>query len=589
MKRIYLLITSCVALLVGNTASAQIGSSVITFFAPDSINNLTICPGCPTGAYLRTATTGYTNGETAQIDINWGDGNTESNTVTFVQQNYFTPDMATHTYAVAGVYTVIFNFADTHGNVGADTLYVNVSPNCGMVYTGAALDTDNNGTGDVYLHNALFDFTGSNAITTTHTLNYYSGTGNGYVLGLDNTYTPYSVSVNPAWLATNNYILSPSTPSSVSVDLSGCPSLDDMAPFILVCDPANPAAQTDLAINYVYGWGYRAGFQTGFLHINVCNFSCSGSQNADLSITFESLLSVYSHNIPGATITGNTINANLNVNGCTTYTIYFDVPGATPASTPLTFTSSIMPVGVTDFDPSNNTNVYVDQVRNSWDPNDKSVNKPAIISPSVADELTYVIRFQNMGNDDAFNIIVRDTLDADLDLATFELLEFSHNGSVSINPSTRLATFTFPSINLPAASVNEPESHGYAVYRIKEKNALPIGTEINNTAYIYFDFNPPIITNTTSNINQNMGVDELLSDEFAAYPVPASDYLVISSKQNQPMESIRLVDITGKTVLNITNAGATFTLDLQGIASGAYNLVIQSAGSSANKKIMVKK
>lgn len=118
---------------------------------------------------------------------------------------------------------------------------------------------------------------------------------------------------------------------------------------------------------------------------------------------------------------------------------------------------------------------------------------------------------------------------------------------------------------------------------------MPIGTEINNTAYIYFDFNPPIITNTTSNINQNMGVDELLSDEFAAYPVPASDYLVISSKQNQPMESIRLVDITGKTVLNITNAGATFTLDLQGIASGAYNLVIQSAGSSANKKIMVKK
>ena len=32
------------------------------------------------------------------------------------------------------------------------------------------------------------------------------------------------------------------------------------------------------------------------------------------------------------------------------------------------------------------------------------------------------------------------------------------------------------------------------------KNDLPEGTIIENTAHIYFDFNPPIITNTTKNI-----------------------------------------------------------------------------------------
>jgi hypothetical protein len=34
-------------------------------------------------------------------------------------------------------------------------------------------------------------------------------------------------------------------------------------------------------------------------------------------------------------------------------------------------------------------------------------------------------------------------------------------------------------------------------YRIKQKKDLPFGTKIYNSAGIYFDFNDPIITNTT--------------------------------------------------------------------------------------------
>jgi hypothetical protein len=48
------------------------------------------------------------------------------------------------------------------------------------------------------------------------------------------------------------------------------------------------------------------------------------------------------------------------------------------------------------------------------------------------------------------------------------------------------------------------------VYSIKLLNNLPIGTQIKNTAYIYFDFNEAVITNTTVNtLSVNVGVEEL--------------------------------------------------------------------------------
>jgi|GEM_PF-1080975 len=583
MKRIYLLVLSFVALFIGGSISAQSSIDIVfsdSAFTPTSTN---ICSGNAytiyTGSWFSSMPA---SGGTGQIDINWGDGNTTSQAISFSGTPGFatyTPNLFNHTFAT-GIYTATFIYADNVGN--NDTVYwnINATPYCGNVYSAVMLDYDGDGIGDVSLNNSQIDFTDGASNTTTYTQ------ASNVIAGVDVTNDPYSLTVNPAWMAANHYVNV--QPASQTLNF-GTGAYVQLPNFVVQCDPAAPASQVDLAINYFHGSLFRAGLSTGYVNINVCNYTCSGTQSGNLSITFDPLLTVSSHNIPGATVTGNTISANILLTGCQNYSVYFSVPGPTPAGTPLAFSANINAVGATDFNLANNNATLNSEVRNSWDPNDKSVNRPAIVSPSVLDEFTYVVRFQNMGNDDAYNILVKDTLDNDLDLSTFSLLELSHNGSVSIDATTRIATFSFPNINLPAASVNEPLSHGYLVYKIKENAGLPIGTEIKNTAYIYFDYNPPIITNTTSNINQNMGVDELVADEFAAYPVPASDYLVISSKQNQPMESIRLVDITGKTVLNVINGGVTFTLDLQGIASGAYNLVIQSNGSSVNKKIMVRK
>lgn len=50
---------------------------------------------------------------------------------------------------------------------------------------------------------------------------------------------------------------------------------------------------------------------------------------------------------------------------------------------------------------------------------------------------------------------------------------------------------------LPDSNVNEAASHGFTSFRVKQVPNLPVGTLIENSAAIYFDFNAPVITNTS--------------------------------------------------------------------------------------------
>jgi uncharacterized repeat protein (TIGR01451 family) len=126
------------------------------------------------------------------------------------------------------------------------------------------------------------------------------------------------------------------------------------------------------------------------------------------------------------------------------------------------------------------------------------------VNPDAADEFRYVVHFQNDGNNNATNVVITDTISPNLDLSTFRLVGAKHGISTFVNTTTRVVTFTFNNINLAQSAADLDGSRGYVVYSISEMPNLPIGTEIENTAYIYFDFNPAIVTNTTYNINQTM-------------------------------------------------------------------------------------
>jgi uncharacterized repeat protein (TIGR01451 family) len=137
----------------------------------------------------------------------------------------------------------------------------------------------------------------------------------------------------------------------------------------------------------------------------------------------------------------------------------------------------------------------------SCDPNDKEVSPYGATSQHYTQpnsELTYTINFQNTGNDTAFSVAVVDTLDASLDWNTFEVISSTDPVSTQMD-ANGVVTFTFENILLPDSNTDEPGSHGAVAYRIMTDSLLPDPTVISNTAYIYFDWNPPVITNTAFN------------------------------------------------------------------------------------------
>lgn len=144
------------------------------------------------------------------------------------------------------------------------------------------------------------------------------------------------------------------------------------------------------------------------------------------------------------------------------------------------------------------------EVGGSYDPNDKQVFGPdghsadGPISANTMD-LSYLIRFQNTGTDTAFNIIVRDTIDAQLDMSTFEIKASSHPVQAHILES-RIVEFLFSNILLVDSFHNERLSHGFVEYAIRRKPNLSIGSVIRNMAHIYFDFNLPVATNRTATL-----------------------------------------------------------------------------------------
>lgn len=111
--------------------------------------------------------------------------------------------------------------------------------------------------------------------------------------------------------------------------------------------------------------------------------------------------------------------------------------------------------------------------------------------------MEYLIRFQNTGNAPAQSITIRDTLDTNLDLSTFQMMANSHSVITTIDENSREISFYFPDIQLPDSTCCEEDSHGLVSFKIRPYPDLAAGTEINNTSYIFFDNNPPIITNTT--------------------------------------------------------------------------------------------
>ena len=203
--------------------------------------------------------------------------------------------------------------------------------------------------------------------------------------------------------------------------------------------------------------------------------------------------------------------------------------------------------------------IYCGIVTGSYDPNDKrgfplGVTNQHHIQPNQ--QLQYIVRFQNTGTDTAFTVVIRDTLDTDLNIFTVNSGVSSHNYTFR-KYGPRVLEWTFDDIMLPDSTTDEPGSNGFITFTVDQVPDLPNGTVINNQADIYFDFNAPIITNETDHlINDNVEGDAI-GDFVVQTASECSSYTWSTNGQTYTQSGIYTEVLTNQAGLD-----STVTLDL---------------------------
>ncbi|MBL7982015.1 MAG: DUF11 domain-containing protein [Flavobacteriales bacterium] len=287
-------------------------------------------------------------------------------------------------------------------------------------------------------------------------------------------------------------VLEQSCPVSATVS-NGTPMTRNVG-----CAPGDPL---DLRLLMTAGVA-RPGFEMT-QGLTVTNLSPAATGTLTLSMTFDPVLGFLSA-IPAPTsIAGNTLTwtapalSLMNAFQQSNVQVRFQVPPDVGLlGTELISTATIASAN-TDVDLSNNSASVSRIVTGAYDPNDKhAYSSLGSTSTWLLDEdewIDYTIRFQNTGTDTAFNVVITDTLPANLDPSSIIVGPASHSFTWQLRDVSTLK-FIFPNILLPDSNINEPRSHGFVSFRIRPHEGLAVGQQITNIANIYFDYNPPVIT-----------------------------------------------------------------------------------------------
>ncbi|QHL85957.1 T9SS type A sorting domain-containing protein [Nibribacter ruber] len=211
----------------------------------------------------------------------------------------------------------------------------------------------------------------------------------------------------------------------------------------------------------------------------------------------------------------------------------------------------------------------------SYDPNDKQVIPVGLTSEKytpTSTPLRYTVRFQNTGTDVAYRVVVVDTLSADLNISTLRMGTASHPYRLTVSGKERpVLTFIFDNIMLPDSSKDLAGSNGLIQFSIRPKTTLSEKQLIENFADIFFDYNEPVRTNTTTNRIYDLPLvpnpekqlqvkDALVSPSITAYVPSAGKYgavVVISGTNFLAQNSLNKVYFNGKPaqVLEATSTG----------------------------------
>jgi Leucine-rich repeat (LRR) protein len=402
-----------------------------------------------------------------------------------------------------------------------------------------------------------------------------------YNVQLDTNDIPFTV-LCPASIHYSDTITSADTIFTNDFSLK-CKTGYDICAWSILGYPFKPAHNTNL---YIHAGDFS----------NFYGTQCATGITGTVTIAFTGPVS-YVSPVAGAltpdNVSGNILTYNIPDFGVVDFFNSFNIVLQTDTfaaiGSQVCFTVTVLPVAG-DNNSSNNTLTYCRNVVSSFDPNIKEVYPASYVDPAGDRWLTYTIHFQNTGTSTADDIYIDDVLDTDLDLSTFHLLAYSHQPFVQILEGG-IARFNFSNINLPDSASNEASSHGYIQYKIRFKDAAPVGTVVTNSASIYFDFNAPIVTNTTVNTLMTLvGIAETVKSDLqiSVFPNPTRNEFTVYSPQFTMGEKIllKVINAFGKEITRKIITTATTKLETGNLSSGIYFLRIETDAGTVIKKLV---
>jgi uncharacterized repeat protein (TIGR01451 family) len=452
--------------------------------------------------------------------------------------------------------------------------YKDINANCVKNKTDTAL---------INIHELLYD--GSNNLLD-QTYSAING-----IYNFSNSAGTYTVKMDTAGVPFTTQCIHPGVDSTV-VLTAGNPLVNNVD-FSLICKPGfDIGAQSAIITGWVFpGLQHRVRIMAGDLS-HWYHLNCASGISGQVQITVSGPVT-YTGIVPGAltpSISGKVFTYTItDFGGIDIYKdfgLIFSTDTTAQVDDWVCINVSVTPTNG-DNNIRNNNFHFCYQVINSHDPNGKEVY-PTDVLPGYQDWFTYTVHFQNTGNTAAHNIRLVDTLDANLDLSTFQLINYSHKNTVSFQKNE--LTFRFPNIMLADSTNDEEASIGYVQYRIKPKTGLPAGTKIKNTATIYFDYNPAVITNTTiNNFTTTASIKESHTGrEIIIYPNPGNGiyHIKLPEHTNHTSTTIQVYDVLGTLIVDAQTQNALYQIDLGNQPNGAYIFRINEGKQFFNQLII---
>lgn len=183
---------------------------------------------------------------------------------------------------------------------------------------------------------------------------------------------------------------------------------------------------------------------------------------------------------------------------------------------------------------------------------------------------------QNLGNAEAINVEIVDTLSTALDISSIVQTSTSHDAVFQIVEDSILIIL-YKDIYLPAEVQDQEGSNGFFSYKIKTVADIDINTQISNRAAIYFDFNDPVITNSVNSTLIDLLPQCILTKVkiterqlLRHYPNPITNTLIIETALTGD-EKIALYNISGtRQEVGVSRSPDRVVLELDQLVPGMY-------------------